>query len=379
MLVRPFRTVALVTAVVALAVAAPAGASFSVVPSPNVSSQSMLNGVSASSPSDAWAVGSSCCPGRRFGFGTLTEHWNGSTWTTVPSPDTRLFDDLLNAVVASSPTNAWAVGEIKQSGYRSGNPLILHWNGAGWQNVAAPAGVTGELLAASRDRTGGIWAVGDDHHGKAVIVRCGGAGCAQVPVPQAGAVNRLRGVKAFGPSDAWAVGDRGADTLVMHWNGAAWSVVPSPNPDPFSNILNAVAVSSRGGVWAVGQKARNKADTGVPPGTRTLAMRWNGSSWSAVATPNIGDQDTLRGIAVLAGRTPVAVGWYQNTTTGALRTLAERWNGSAWATVATPNVGAADNLLKGATSIPGTPEGWLVGEHLTAGGGPIQTLVLRGS
>src|SRR4051812_17379211 len=117
----------------ALVLPAAAGASFSVVPSPTAFSQSSLNAVSASSASEAWAVGYLCCSGRNFGQGTLTEHWNGSSWTIVPSPDTRFFDEVLNGVAALAPNNAWAVGEIKQGGYRSGNPLILHWDGVAWR------------------------------------------------------------------------------------------------------------------------------------------------------------------------------------------------------------------------------------------------------
>jgi hypothetical protein len=40
-------------------------------------------------------------------------------------------------------------------------------------------------------------------------------------------------------------------------------------------------------------------------------------------------------------------------------------------------VGAADNMLRGAATIPGSPDVWAVGSHLTSGG-PTRTLVLRG-
>jgi hypothetical protein len=108
-------------------------------------------------------------------------------------------------------------------------------------------------------------------------------------------------------------------------------------------------------------------------------MHWNGTTWSDVSTPNLGDQDSLMGVAATGSAAVTAVGTFQDVTGGggADRTLIERWNGSSWATVAAPNVGTADNLLRGAARVPGTSVVWAVGVHLTAGG-PSQTLALRG-
>lgn len=367
-------------AAASLALAAPpiAGASFTVMPSPNAPvGESSLNSVRASSASDAWAVGSSCCATNNFGRAALTEHWNGSAWSVVPSLDTRFKDELLNAVIDLSPSNAWALGETKQSGYRSGTPLILRWNGASWQSVAPPSGTTGKLLAAAASSPTDLWAVGDDNQGHGLVLHSTGAAWARIPVPQFASSTRLNGVRAFSPRDVWVVGGVGsADTLVLHWNGATWTRIASPNPDPFVNVLHAVDLAPNA-LFAVGQQARSKTSTGVPPGTRTLALRWDGTRWNPVATPNVGDEDTLRGVVPNAGGGVTAVGYYQDVKTGALRTLAERWNGTSWVVRATPNVGAADNMLRGAATIPGSPDVWAVGSHLTAGG-PTQTLVLRG-
>ena len=39
-------------------------------------------------------------------------------------------------------------------------------------------------------------------------------------------------------------------TLIEHWNGSTWSVVASPNVGGNDNLLNGVAAA--GDVWAVG-------------------------------------------------------------------------------------------------------------------------------
>src|SRR5438105_3286110 len=43
-----------------------------------------LNGVSATSSTDAWAVGSYTVG---TAANTLAEHWNGTSWSVVPSPN----------------------------------------------------------------------------------------------------------------------------------------------------------------------------------------------------------------------------------------------------------------------------------------------------
>jgi hypothetical protein len=50
----------------------------------------------------------------------------------------------------------------------------------------------------------------------------------------------------------WAVGGTGSGTLILHWDGAHWTRLPSPNIGA-SDGLNAVAASSASNIWAVGQ------------------------------------------------------------------------------------------------------------------------------
>jgi hypothetical protein len=47
-----------------------------------------------------------------------------------------------------------------------------------------------------------------------------------------------------GPSDAWAVGEANNQTLIVHWDGVAWSRVPSPNGLGFSSGLSGVVAVS---------------------------------------------------------------------------------------------------------------------------------------
>ena len=68
---------------------------------------------------------------------------------------------------------------------------------------------------------------------------------------------QLTSVAPLSADDAWAAGvylddaDLEAKTLVEHWNGSEWTVVPTPNPYPADGLYGIAAVSAND-VWAVG-------------------------------------------------------------------------------------------------------------------------------
>jgi hypothetical protein len=115
--------------------------------------------------------------------------------------------------------------------------------------------------------------------------------------------NSLRDVVALSRSDAWAVGEGGAKTMISHWDGAGWSLVRSPAPGILSGLYAADALGPRR-VFAVG--AFLEPDTFV---LRPLAMWWDGQRWSLIPSETVPDAfDTrLVGLAV-TDRLHIAVG-----------------------------------------------------------------------
>ena len=63
---------------------------------------------------------------------------------------------------------------------------------------------------------------------------------------------------------------------------SGWSVVSSPNPSAYADILNAVAAVSASDVWAVGSYYNSQK--GV---METLIEHWDSTSWSRVAAPPV--------------------------------------------------------------------------------------------
>jgi hypothetical protein len=114
--------------------------------------------MAAVSSQDVWAVGTSKAFGRRTPTLPLIEHWNGSTWSIVPSPATGTFAAFLSGVTALSSNDAWAVG-----GTFTGSPVVEHWDGIQWSLVSVPVSTgafNNQLSAVSSLPGGTVIAVG---------------------------------------------------------------------------------------------------------------------------------------------------------------------------------------------------------------------------
>ena len=301
--------------------------------------RNQLLGVVALSPSDVWAVGNYYSPSQ-----ALVEHWNGTSWAQVTSPAPG--DSTLNAIAATSPTNAWAVGTSYNG--TAVQTLVLHWNGTKWSTVASPnpscpSGLN--LDAAAATSSTNAWAVGDcdtETASQTLVLHWNGTKWTRVASPSpscpGGGVD-LNGVAALSSTAAWAVGDcdtsSGVQTVILQWNGTAWKRVASPDPGGSrGSALSAVAASSSANAWAVGDYG-----IGTLTATQTLVLHWNGTAWSQVASPDpgaSGSQNNLLAVADLSASQAWAVGDYQQVAAGSAYTLTEHWNGVAWKYVASP-------------------------------------------
>lgn len=275
------------------------GTAWSLVPTPTLGVSSALSGVSASTATDAWAVGFSVLG--RHDYGTLIEHWNGTAWSVNSSLVVTGFFADLTGVADLSPTDAWAVGEGGSGG------LLEHWNGTAWSSVALPdpdfTPGAGESISASS--ASDIWVVGSTVNtstgttaGEALHYN--GTAWSVVPMPLGGDA-----VTDISPTEAWAVD--GAS--IEQWNGTSWSVVPSPTPGA---DLGLTGIAARGpdDVYAVGDNIPS-VNGGVVQG---VILRWNGSTWSADSDPTDGTYSPLFGAATVAGAANEwAVGTLSNT------------------------------------------------------------------
>jgi hypothetical protein len=347
------------------------------IPTPNVNNYNFLTGVSGTSLSDIWAVGDSQA---RFNDGleeTLIEHFNGVAWSVVPSPDVKdKPGNTLMAVTASSPTDAWAVGFDNDS---AGQPrtLAMHWDGRSWEHVEThpwPAcygwraftGVSANpanardvwaagwalfgcnpaidvgfaehwdgtswsfvkiladevLLNAVSTTDHGAWAVGTNDirgHSHPFIVHISRSVVTQWSAPDKCCV--LNSVSALDPNDVWAVGNAerpsGARPIIEHFDGTAWSSIPSPATTGDVG-LNSVFAVGPADVWAVGTQGPSG---NIPSGYLTLVEHWDGLKWSIVQSASEGVNDFLFGVYGSNNRV-FAAGNFGNATRKTLGTIA---------------------------------------------------------
>jgi hypothetical protein len=339
------------------------GADWQVIASPNGTNPvNELHGVAAVADNDVWAVGASY--NTEFTLSqSLIEHWNGTTWSVIPSPNPSSSLNVLNAVAAVAANDVWAVG-IAPTG--TSNILIEHWNGAVWSVVPGPSTsmTLSSLSALAVISANDIWAVGSGRlldEDATVTIHWDGTSWSLIPSPNVGPEvdNTLHGITAIAANDVWAVGTQqptsltDPHTLTLHWNGSAWSIVPSANDggNTVGNHLLAAAAASSIDVWAVGYSEFG-----------TLSLHWNGVSWSVVPTPPVrgGEPLFLNSALALPNGNIWSVGEFFQTNRSRSRTLTEFWNGTTWTVVRSANRGSQHNSL---ASVTVTPNGtlWAVG------------------
>jgi S-layer homology domain len=337
-----------------------------IVSSPNIETgDSELFAVEAVSESDIWAVGLYGYTANIAN--TLIEHWDGIAWSIVPSPNFGPGDNLLYGVAAVSGTDVWAVGYYSESyGGAPLHVLIEHWDGSVWDIIPGPDPQFAYLKGVTAIAVDDVWAVGtyqDSTTGQenSLVEHWDGSAWSIIPSPNFGPGddNILRGVTAISGSDIWAVGTyynpTVGQTLVEHWDGSAWSIISSPNLGSGDNLLLAVAAVSPSDVWSVGEYY---AASGAP--TQTLVEHWDGSAWTVVPSPNFGSSYNHLGGVAVSGSEVWAVGYYCNP--GICHTLVEHWDGSAWNVVPSPSPQGYSDYLGGVEAVSGS-DLWAVGYY----------------
>jgi hypothetical protein len=341
----------------------PASSIFKVFPTPNIRAfpfHSDLSAVSASSATDMWAVGESAihfdgakwtafalpdiagdltsgltgvadlAPNNVWGVGNINtgqqnpnqiiEHFNGAKWSVSPGPTFKSTDQPdLNALTAVSASDMWATGSILTliGGTQFAFPLFEHFDGTAW---------TATLDESNLD-------------------------CF------------MFGISALATNDVWAVGTLGAiaSTFTEHYDGTAWSVATSPSPGSGQNILFAVTGTASNDVWAVGfyVTAQNQDRP-----RKTLIEHWDGTSWKVVPSPNVGGPNTqtisneLRGVTAISANDVWAFGDTNAFLgSGNITNLVLHWDGTSWKIVPSPSpnprhVQLIDDVLHAGVALP---------------------------
>ena len=206
------------------------------VPAPSGAPGSFFAGVSCTSPSFCTAVGARTDSAGNP-VGTLAERWNGTSWSTEPTPNPPP-GGVLAAVSCTTPATCTAAGNLNATSNSGTTTLAERWNGTTWTIQPTP------VLSAGQ---------GSFFSG----VACQATACTAVGLN---------------------LPNSGPRMLAERWNGTSWQIQPMPTPPVVPDIdPPAVACptfstcTAAGGYTTVGPKV-------------TLTEQWNGTSNSAQPT-----------------------------------------------------------------------------------------------
>ncbi len=343
--------------------------------SPEGAKGTVLKGVSCTSSTACTAVG--YYVNSAGTLMALAERWNGTSWSIQSTPSIGgAKETTLSGVSCTSTTHCVAVGQY-QDASSTYVALVMSWNGTNWtvQSAPSPAGsISTFLYRVSCTSTTNCVAVGthwgqfteslplaEHWNGTKWEVRA-------TPNPAGSSFTFLQGLSCSSAEACTAVGAYfdGSGTLrslAERWNGTTWTIQTTPSPEGAKETeFIGVSCPSATTCLATGF-FKNSSGTKV-----TLAERWNGTSWEVHSTPNPGGatEAFLKGISCTSSASCTAVGSFKNSS-GVSVTLAEYWNGTKWEIGSTPNPeGAKGNSLPAVSCLAGSCEA--VGSFQNAAG-----------
>ncbi len=260
----------------------------------------ILQSVSCTSASSCMAVGYSTGGSMGLNLNDLIEQWNGAAWTIVPGPPTGQTYDQLTNVQCLTADDCWAVGNAgpgQQSSnflpiFPGGAPgdqgLIEHWDGTTWSivpSVTEPSPNGGYLIGLECVSDTDCWASGattdDTGTGSGILMESWDGSSwtdvsASVPPPSSSTGAILSSITCPSATQCWGVGSSGSlggnsnsppQSFIENWNGSAWSIDPSPNVAALS-ILTSVSCVPAVGCLASGSAATSAGQQQNDPGLR---------------------------------------------------------------------------------------------------------------
>jgi hypothetical protein len=351
-------------------------------------SETLFTNVTASSASDAWAVGFSSKDKGNSESPAVIRRWTGKAWraATLPGTVARTWaraDTLDSPVGAASARNVWVFGSL--------NGSYLQLSGGRWSIGQLP-GASGALIdidAVKVFSSTDVWALGlresvsSSGSVEPYAAQYSGHKWSTVTVPGSGAITAVAAVSA---KNIWAV--ESADTsgllasvearparaaspaarsaaarlraasstatapVVVQWTGSGWQdAAKQPTLAATDQLVSAVAEPG-GDVW-FGGSAKNSAK-----GTSPLTAEWNGTAWSVKDLPGKASSADWEIGSMAPDGTGGIWALVANTTSGAGRIW--HLHGTAWSQ-ARPAFGKHAWVLEAVAVVPGTHSAWAVG------------------
>jgi hypothetical protein len=303
--------------------------------------------IAAGSPKSSWIVGDTQ---KGTTVETLIDHSSGGGFKPMK---TKLGAGQLLDVSASSASNAWAVGD----GRATPGPYIVHLKGKSWKALPEPKLVGFSYNSVSASSPKNVWLLGSGPSGAVAGVWNGHKLTNKsIPVPAGSSLSALATTSA---KNTWVVGTSSVGTTVVHertftehWNGKTWKVVKAPSPAYYSSPTSVSAAGSR--VYLAGT-ATPKSGLSFGP----YVLRYAGGKWKKVPSSSPGRQSQLTSISLSSKGGAAVGGWSVRgicvTHPSPELPLVENLAGTSWRQASAPKFRAGSARPQMDSSTPDVP------------------------
>ncbi len=333
-----------------------------------------------------------------IGIATTTQVGaSASGWSIATVPGSGADDILLGSACANA-LQCWAVGVTLHNvnSNQTIAPLAEAWNGSSWSVstlASFPAGTGGGLFDLTCVNGGDCWAVGatqsdmGSNPNGTLIEHWDGSAWSIVPSPTPGGPGvtgaLLESVSCTSASDCFAVGyasdDNGLNLsdLVEEWDGSTWTIVAGAATGQAYDELTHVDCVAADDCWAVGNAGPAQQEPNFLPifpgavGDQGLIEHWDGSAWTIVSSASLPAPDGgyLSGLDCVTSEDCWASGATTDSSGMASGILMEHWDGSSWTDVSSSVPDPASAAILRSVACVSASQCWAVGATGPFGGG----------
>jgi hypothetical protein len=270
---------------------------------------------------------------------TLTEAWNGTSWTVQNTPSLSS-PAILNSVSCASTTFCMAVG---YSNSADGGTLAERWDGTRWSVIDTSdldAAGAGTLLGVSCTSSTFCAVTGGAHFptfDKLVLATWDGGTWR----PQTG-TGFLGSISCVSESNCLAVGasESGpySSTETATWDGTTWTIPPTSPPGPVQSELADVSCATADACRAIFFTEGPQFSTNPP---HSLIVSLIGADIGSPTQPSVPSGlpygPELAGLSCAASTSCTTIGSYQLQASGPYVAFSADWDGTTWTTRTIPD------------------------------------------
>jgi hypothetical protein len=250
-----------------------------VLPQPE-DGQVAFHDVAGVSANDVWALGIHKTDSAAR---MLIEHWDGSTWSIVPSPDVSIYPYGSGTLLAFASNDVWA------SVLGGEHPYLLKWDGSAWNLAELPDVENLSIFSMDGNSADNVWISGWTD-GNAYVARWDGTQWTDMTPPTVAPADTMRQVLSRADNEVYLFGivdtDRNTtppptfvEYFMLKWDGTNWTEHSTfrhgYNPLYYVPVVGTFSVVADDNIWIPGY-----ADLQGSKYKAALLWHWDGNTWS---------------------------------------------------------------------------------------------------